>query len=124
MERVHDGVWDIQTMVEKMCHNPAIFVQNGGQVVISVEEHHADLVLLEPNRPWKVSKDNILYKCQWSPFEGTVFKSKVTHTFVNGHLAFKEGNFDDSQLGRRSLFNETNEILDFDTALYTRRMRQ
>ncbi|MGB0271543.1 MAG: dihydroorotase [Schleiferiaceae bacterium] len=104
MERVHDGVWDIQTMVEKMCHNPAILFRMEDRGYIR-EGYHADLVLLEPNRPWKVSKDNILYKCQWSPFEGTVFKSKVTHTFVNGHLAFKEGNFDDSQLGERLLFN-------------------
>lgn len=104
MERVHGGVWDIQTMVEKMCHNPAILFRMEDRGYIR-EGYHADLVLLEPNRPWKVSKDNILYKCQWSPFEGTVFKSKVTHTFVNGHLAFKEGNFDDSQLGERLLFN-------------------
>ena len=104
MERVHDGVWDIQTMVEKMCHNPAILFRMEDRGYIR-EGYHADLVLLEPNRPWKVSKDNIFYKCQWSPFEGTVFKSKVTHTFVNGHLAFKEGNFDDSQLGERLLFN-------------------
>ena len=104
MERVHDGVWDIQTMVEKMCHNPAILFRMEDRGYIR-EGYHADLVLLESNRPWKVSKDNILYKCQWSPFEGTVFKSKVTHTFVNGHLAFKEGNFDDSQLGERLLFN-------------------
>lgn len=104
MERVHDGVWDIQTMVEKMCHNPAILFRMEDRGYIR-EGYNADLVLLEPNRPWKVSKDNILYKCQWSPFEGTVFKSKVTHTFVNGHLAFKEGNFDDSQLGERLLFN-------------------
>ena len=104
MERVYDGVWDIQTMVEKMCHNPAILFRMEDRGYIR-EGYNADLVLLEPNRPWKVSKDNILYKCQWSPFEGTVFKSKVTHTFVNGHLAFKEGNFDDSQLGERLLFN-------------------
>ena len=104
MERVHDGMWDIQTMVEKMCHNPAILFRMEDRGYIR-EGYHADLVLLEPNRPWKVSKDNILYKCQWSPFEGTVFKSKVTHTFVNGHLAFKEGKFDDSQLGERLLFN-------------------
>lgn len=104
MERVHDGIWDIQTMVEKMCHNPAILFRMEDRGYIR-EGYHADLVLLESNRPWKVSKDNILYKCQWSPFEGTVFKSKVTHTFVNGHLAFKEGNFDDSQLGERLLFN-------------------
>jgi len=104
MERVHDGMWDIHTMVQKMCHNPAILFRMEDRGYIR-EGYHADLVLLEPNRPWKVSKDNILYKCQWSPFEGTVFKSKVTHTFVSGHLAFKEGNFDDSQLGERLLFN-------------------
>lgn len=104
MERVHDGVWDIATMVEKMCHNPAILfrMENRGYIR---EGYHADLVLLEPNRPWKVSKDNILYKCQWSPFEGAVMKSKVTHTFVNGHLAYKDGKFDESQLGERLLFN-------------------
>lgn len=104
MERVHDGVWDIATMVEKMCHNPAILfrMENRGYIR---EGYYADLVLLEPNRPWKVSKDNILYKCQWSPFEGAVMKSKVTHTFVNGHLAYKDGKFDESQLGERLLFN-------------------
>ena len=104
MERVHDGVWDIATMVEKMCHNPAILFRMEDRGYIR-EGYHADLVLLEPNRPWKVSKENILYKCQWSPFEGTVMKSKVTHTFVNGHLAYKEGKFDESQLGERLLFN-------------------
>ena len=104
MERVHDGVWDIATMVEKMCHNPAILFRMEDRGYIR-EGYYADLVLLEPNRPWKVSKENILYKCQWSPFEGTVMKSKVTHTFVNGHLAYKEGKFDESQLGERLLFN-------------------
>ncbi|HCP41641.1 MAG TPA: dihydroorotase, partial [Cryomorphaceae bacterium] len=104
MECVHNGIWDIQTMVKKMCHNPAILFRMHDRGHIR-EGYHADLVLLEPNRPWKVNKDNILYKCKWSPFEGTTFKSKVTHTFVNGHLAFKEGVFDDSQLGKRLLFN-------------------
>lgn len=104
MERVHDGVWDIATMVEKMCHNPAILFRMEDRGYIR-EGYHADLVLLEPNRPWKVSKENLLYKCQWSPFEGTVMKSKVTHTFVNGHLAYKDGKFDESQLGERLLFN-------------------
>ena len=104
MERVHDGVWNIETMVEKMCHNPAILFRMEERGFIR-EGYYADLVILEPNRPWKVSKENLLYKCQWSPFEGTVLKSKVTHTFVNGHLAYKEGKFDESQLGDRLLFN-------------------
>ncbi len=104
MERVHDGTWAIETMIEKMCHNPAILFNVEGRGFIR-EGYHADLVLLEPNRPWKVSKDNILYQCGWSPLEGTVMKSKVTHTFVNGHLAYKDGQFDESQLGKRLMFN-------------------
>jgi dihydroorotase len=104
MEHVHKGTWTIETMIEKMCHNPAILFSLEGRGFIR-EGYYADIVLLEPNRPWKVSKDNILYKCGWSPFEGTVMKSKVTHTFVNGHLAYKDGQFDESQLGKRLLFN-------------------
>jgi len=104
MEHVHSGTWTIETMIEKMCHNPAILFSLEGRGFIR-EGYYADIVLLEPNRPWKVSKDNILYKCGWSPFEGTVMKSKVTHTFVNGHLAYKDGQFDESQLGKRLLFN-------------------
>ena len=69
------------------------------------EGYHADLVLVEPNQPWNVNKQNILYKCGWSPFEGTLFKSKVTHTFVGGHLAYKEGKLDDSVLGTRLVFD-------------------
>ncbi len=104
MERVHSGHWTIEQLVQKMCHNPAILfgVEERGYIR---EGYHADLVLVEPNRPWSVNKDNILYKCRWSPFEGTLFKSKVTHTFVNGHLAYAEGKFDESQLGHRLVFN-------------------
>ena len=104
MEHVYNGTWTIESMIEKMCHNPAILFSLEGRGFIR-EGYYADIVLLEPNRPWKVCKDNILYKCGWSPFEGTVMRSKVTHTFVNGHLAYKDGQFDDSQLGKRLLFN-------------------
>jgi len=106
MERVHDGTWSIEQLVEKMCHNPAKLFKIEQRGFIR-EGYFADLVLVEPNRPWSVSKENILYKCQWSPFEGTLMRSKVTHTFVNGHLAFKEGQFDDSYLGHRLLFDRT-----------------
>ena len=106
MERVHDGAWSIEQLVEKMCHNPAKLFKIEQRGFIR-EGYFADLVLVEPNRPWSVSKENILYKCQWSPFEGTLMRSKVTHTFVNGHLAFKEGQFDDSYLGHRLLFDRT-----------------
>jgi dihydroorotase len=104
MERVHDGTFTIEKMVEKMCHNPAILFRMEERGFLR-EGYHADLVLVEPNQPWNVNKQNILYKCGWSPFEGTLFKSKVTHTFVGGHLAYKEGKLDDSVLGTRLVFD-------------------
>ena len=57
------------------------------------EGYFADLVLVDPDNPWTVSADNILYKCQWSPLLGLSFSHKVTHTFVNGHLVYEEGLF-------------------------------
>jgi dihydroorotase len=67
--------------------------------------YFADLVLVDPDNPWTVAKDNILYKCNWSPFEGTTFKSKVEKTFVSGHLAYDSGTFDESKKGMRLTFN-------------------
>ena len=104
MERVHDGTFTIEKMVEKMCHNPAILFRMEERGFLR-EGYHADLILVEPNQPWNVNKQNILYKCGWSPFEGNLFKSKVTHTFVGGHLAFKDGKIDDSVLGARLVFD-------------------
>ena len=104
MQKVHDGVIDMETLVQKMCHNPAILfrVENRGFLR---EGFHADFVLVDPNRPWSVSKDNILYKCGWSPFEGTLLKSRVTHTFVGGHLVYRYGQIDSSMKGSRLKFN-------------------
>jgi dihydroorotase len=70
------------------------------------EGYYADLVLVDLEKSWTVSKENILYKCGWSPFEGTTFHASVTHTFVNGHLAYYEGKLDESQYGKRLLFNK------------------
>ncbi len=89
-EAYQQGKIPLETVVQKMCHNPAILFQISKRGFIR-EGYYADLVLLHPNRPWEVSKDNVLYKCGWSPFEGTRFRSKVTHTLVNGHLAYEEG---------------------------------
>jgi len=72
------------------------------------EGYYADLVLVDLQKPWTVSKDNILYKCGWSPFEGTTFNSSVTHTFVNGHLAYCEGKLDESISGKRLMFQKMN----------------
>ena len=69
------------------------------------EGYYADLVLVDLEKPWTVAKENILYKCGWSIFEGQQFSSGITHTFVNGHLAYENGRFDESTKGKRMTFN-------------------
>jgi len=68
------------------------------------EGYAADLVLVDPNKPETVNKNNLFYKCGWSPFEGTTFSNSIHSTFVNGHLAYTNGAFNDSKLGERMLF--------------------
>ncbi|MFV8280334.1 dihydroorotase [Christiangramia marina] len=84
----HQGKISLEKIVEKACHNPAILFQIEKRGFIR-EGYKADLVLLDLNSPWAVQPDNIYSKCQWSPFEGTTFKSRITHTFVNGNLVYK-----------------------------------
>lgn len=103
LEKVHDGVIPIEKAVEKMSHNPARLFQIEKRGFIR-EGYYADLVLIQPNKAWTVSKDNILYKCGWSPFEGTQFTSKISHTFVNGHLIYNQGKFNDDVKGKRLTF--------------------
>ena len=95
---------NIEKVVEKMCHNPAICfkVENRGFIR---EGYFADLVLVNLDKPWEVTKENILYKCGWSPFEGETFNAQITHTFVNGHIAYEYGNFDETQRGMRLTFD-------------------
>ena len=69
------------------------------------EGYHADLVVVDIDNPWEVTKDNILYQCGWSPFEGTTFKSAVSKTFVNGNLVYDNGTFDESTRGMRLEFD-------------------
>ena len=87
-----------------MCNNPATLFQIEKRGFIR-EGYYADLVLVDLNDPWKVTKENIAYKCGWSPFEETVFKSKVSHTFVNGHLAYENGKFSAQRNAKRLTFN-------------------
>ena len=98
------GKISLEKIVEKMCHNPAILFQIEERGYVK-EGFYADLVLVDLEKSWKVNKDNILYKCGWSPFEGDTFTSKVTHTFVNGHLAYDNGIFNESVKGKRLEFN-------------------
>src|SRR5690606_30163257 len=85
LEMYHKGKISLEKIVEKTAHNPAILFQIKERGYIR-KGYKADLVLVDLNSPWTVKKENILYKCSWSPFEGTVFKSRVTHTLVNGVL--------------------------------------
>ncbi|AIM59865.1 dihydroorotase [Cellulophaga geojensis KL-A] len=104
LEKVLDGTITIERMVEKMCHNPAILFQIEKRGYIK-EGYFADLVIVDTNSPWQVSKSNILYKCGWSPFEDYTFKSKISHTFVNGHLAYENGVVSEQKNAHRLTFN-------------------
>lgn len=104
MEFVNNGTLTIEKMVEKACHNPAILFQIKERGFIR-EGYHADVVLVDPSRPWTVTDENVLSKCGWSPFEGTTFKARVSHTFVNGNLVYRNGQFDESVTGERLTFD-------------------
>lgn len=104
LEKVKEGVLSIEKAVEKMCHNPAkIFkVEKRGYIK---EGYYADLVLVDSDNNWTVSKENVLYKCGWSPFEGVEFSNKISHTFINGNLMYENGNFNEEIKGKRLMFN-------------------
>ncbi|RCT53856.1 dihydroorotase [Winogradskyella sp. KYW1333] len=104
LEAHHKDKISIEKIVEKACHNPAILfdVEKRGYVK---EGYFADLVIVDLNSPWTVNKSNILYKCGWSPFEGNTFKSRVTHTFVNGELVYNNFKVLDVKAGQRLTFN-------------------
>lgn len=104
LELVHQGKISLDLMVEKMCHTPAKLFKIKERGYIR-KGYHADLTLVDMESPWVVSDDNILYKCGWSPLIGTQFKSKITHTFVGGHLAWENGVFHEEVKGQRLLFN-------------------
>ncbi len=96
-------------IVDKMCHTMArcFDVKNRGFIR---EGYSADLVILDPNRPWTISKENIISKCGWSPWEGQTLNTSVTHTFVNGHLVWHSGKFDESVMGKPLEFNRKGKL--------------
>ena len=103
-EAHHQGKISVEKIVEKMCHNPAKIFKIEKRGFIK-EGFYADLVIVNPAKPWKVLKDNILYKCGWSPFEGVNFKSRISHTFVNGQLVYENAKVKEIKAGKRLLFD-------------------
>ena len=104
MEAYHKNQISIEKIVEKMAHNPAILFQVEKRGFIK-KGYYADLILVDPHNPWTVKKDNILYKCGWSPFEGTTFKSRITHTILNGSLVYHNAQFFNHNAAMRLTFN-------------------
>ena len=104
MEFYHQGKMTIEKIVQKMSHHPAILFRIKERGFIR-EGYWADLALVQPNKPWTVSKENILAKCGWSPFEGNNFQSRVTHTIVSGNLVFENGRILNDVPGQRLEFS-------------------
>ncbi|MDP9957668.1 dihydroorotase [Epilithonimonas hungarica] len=103
LENFKNGKISLERIAEKMAHNPAILFRIEKRGFIR-EGYKADLVLVDLNQNWTVDKENILYKCGWSPLEGMNFNSKVTHTFVNGNLVYENGKINEEKFGERLLF--------------------
>lgn len=97
------GKISLEKIIEKMCHAPAdcFRIEKRGYLK---EGFFADVAIVDINDTWQVSKENILYKCNWSPLEEHIFQGKVKQTFVNGHLVYDNGIFNESKKGERILF--------------------
>jgi len=104
LEKVNEGKISIEKVVEKMCHAPAELFQVSKRGFVR-EGYFADLVLVNPSRSNMVSKEQILSKCKWSPFEGYTFSNSIDSTFVNGELVYSNGQIIDKSQGSRLSFN-------------------
>lgn len=107
LDLYHQKKMSLETIVKKTSHNVADMFQIPYRGYIR-EGYFADVVIVDLNTPTKVTKESLLYKCQWSPFEGHRFQSKLEKTFVNGHLVYDNGVFDESQKGIRLEFDRKN----------------
>ncbi|WCT10781.1 dihydroorotase [Mucilaginibacter jinjuensis] len=105
LELYHQGKITLEQIAEKMAHNVATLFRIEKRGFIR-EGYWADIALVNLNNPWTVTKDNILYKCNWSPFEGTTFKSKIAHTIVSGKLAYHNGQLVEVGSGSRLSFRQ------------------
>jgi dihydroorotase len=104
LELYHQNIFSLTDIVTKTSHAVADCFQLKERGYLR-EGYFADIVLVDPSSDYTVSKENILYKCEWSPFEGTTFNSRIRKTFISGHLAYDEGVFNESQMGQRLLFS-------------------
>jgi dihydroorotase len=104
LELYHQGVFTLEEVVEKSSHNIAKRFKVDRRGFIK-EGYYADLTLVDLNSPWKVDKSNILYKCAWSPFEDIEFKSRVTHTIINGEIVYDNGKFSENHNSQKLTFN-------------------
>ena len=104
LDLVEQGVFKIETVVQRACHAPAILfgVEKRGFIR---EGYYADLVVVDPKKSYTVSKENILFHCGWSPFEGHTFKNSIHQTFVNGVSVYEKGKVNDAHRGMRLTFN-------------------
>src|SRR5690554_6572599 len=104
LEMVDQGVFTKEMVVEKMCHAPATLFRIEKRGFIR-EGYFADLVIVDPKAPQTIVDSEVLYKCKWSPFSGTTLQNSVTHTWVNGQLAFENGTIHEGIKGQRLSFN-------------------
>ena len=104
LEGYHNEKITLENIVQKMCHNPAILFDIDKRGFIR-EGFYADLVIFDIKNPWKVSKDNLMYKCNWSPFENKSFRSRVLYTLVNGNIVFSNGKIIESAMGMKINFD-------------------
>ena len=104
LSKVEEGKITVEKVVEKMAHAPAILFEIEKRGYIR-EGYHADIVVVDSNKKLEVTKESLLYKCGWSPFEGTVFNSSIHSTYVNGNLVYAEDKIMDTSRGSRLIFN-------------------
>jgi len=104
LEKSREGKISLEMVVQKMAHSPAILFKIEERGYIR-EGYFADLVIVNPTKEITISKENILSKCGWSPFEGNTFSHSIDATFVNGNIVYKDGNVISNEIGKRLLFN-------------------
>lgn len=106
LENYKKGKISIEKIVEKTAHNPSTIFKIDRRGFIK-EGFYADLILVDPKQSWTVTSNNLLYHCGWSPFEGTTFTTKITHTFVNGTLVYEKEAVKEIRNGKRLAFNRS-----------------